>query len=99
MHKMIVKEFSVRCPRSWVEMFEKLWVKVRIEKYSIQHANFQYDVILTGRADSIPIFLHEIPLLFRRGLIPVDVALIHVKIVFLPIAQMFNLNFYAFILL
>lgn len=30
-----------------------------------------------GRGDSIPIFLHEIPLLFRRGLIPIDVALIH----------------------
>lgn len=33
--------------------------------------------VADGRADSIPIFLHEIPLLFRRGLIPVDVALIH----------------------
>jgi acyl-CoA hydrolase len=32
-----------------------------------------------GRADAIPIFLHEIPLLFRRGLIPVDVALINVR--------------------
>lgn len=29
-----------------------------------------------GRADSIPIFLHEIPLLFRRGIVPVDVALV-----------------------
>lgn len=33
--------------------------------------------VAEGRADAIPIFLHEIPLLFRRGLIPVDVALIH----------------------
>lgn len=32
--------------------------------------------VAEGRADSIPIFLHEIPLLFRRGLIPIDVALI-----------------------
>ena len=32
-----------------------------------------------GRSDSIPIFLHEIPLLFRRGLIPIDVSLITVS--------------------
>lgn len=32
--------------------------------------------VADGRADTIPIFLHEIPLLFRRGLIPIDVALI-----------------------
>lgn len=32
--------------------------------------------VAEGRADSIPIFLHEIPLLFRRGLIPIDVSLI-----------------------
>lgn len=35
--------------------------------------------VADGRADSIPIFLHEIPLLFRRGLIPIDVALIQVR--------------------
>jgi acyl-CoA hydrolase len=35
--------------------------------------------VAEGRADSIPIFLHEIPLLFRRGLIPIDVALIQVR--------------------
>lgn len=32
--------------------------------------------VAEGRSDSIPIFLHEIPLLFRRGLIPIDVSLI-----------------------
>lgn len=32
--------------------------------------------VADGRSDSIPIFLHEIPLLFRRGLIPIDVSLI-----------------------
>lgn len=32
--------------------------------------------VAEGRADTIPIFLHEIPLLFRRGLINIDVALI-----------------------
>jgi acyl-CoA hydrolase len=31
-----------------------------------------------GRADSTPIFLGEIPLLFHRGILPVDVALIQV---------------------
>lgn len=35
--------------------------------------------VADGRADAIPIFLHEIPLLFRRGIIPVDVALINVN--------------------
>lgn len=32
-----------------------------------------------GRADFTPCFLSEIPLLFRNGLIPIDVALIHVS--------------------
>ena len=32
-----------------------------------------------GRADYIPIFLSEVPLLFRRGLLPLDVALIQVS--------------------
>jgi acetyl-CoA hydrolase len=31
-----------------------------------------------GRADFTPCFLSEIPLLFRRGILPLDVALIHV---------------------
>lgn len=34
--------------------------------------------VAEGRADAIPIFLHEIPLLFRRGIIPIDVALVQV---------------------
>lgn len=33
----------------------------------------------TGRADYIPVFLSEIPALFRRGFLPVDVAMIHVS--------------------
>lgn len=41
--------------------------------------------VADGRADSIPIFLHEIPLLFRRKIIPVDVALVTVR--FLGISQ------------
>lgn len=32
-----------------------------------------------GRADVTPIYLYEYPLLFTRGIIPVDVALIHVS--------------------
>lgn len=32
-----------------------------------------------GRADFIPVFLSEIPLLFRRNILNVDVALVHVS--------------------
>ena len=35
--------------------------------------------IALGEADFIPCFLSEVPLLMRRGIIPVDVALIHVS--------------------
>ena len=35
--------------------------------------------IAAGRADYVPIFLSEIPLLFRRGVKPVDVALINIS--------------------
>lgn len=33
--------------------------------------------VADGRGDAIPIFLHEIPLLFRRKMIEPDIALIH----------------------
>jgi 4-hydroxybutyrate CoA-transferase len=32
-----------------------------------------------GRADYVPIFLHQIPRLFREGIVPVDVAMLHVS--------------------
>jgi 4-hydroxybutyrate CoA-transferase len=32
-----------------------------------------------GRADFTPCFLHEIPALFRSGLLPIDVALVHLS--------------------
>lgn len=32
-----------------------------------------------GRGDYIPVFLSEIPALFRRGVLPLDIALIHVS--------------------
>lgn len=32
-----------------------------------------------GRADYVPVFLHEIPRLFREGIIPLDLAFIHVS--------------------
>jgi 4-hydroxybutyrate CoA-transferase len=32
-----------------------------------------------GRADYIPVFLSEVPALFRNGILPIDVALIHVS--------------------
>ncbi len=35
--------------------------------------------VAMGNADYIPVFLSEVPLLFRRGIVPLDVALIHVS--------------------
>lgn len=35
--------------------------------------------VALGEADFIPCFLSEVPLLMRRGIIPIDVALIHVS--------------------
>ena len=32
-----------------------------------------------GRADYVPIFLGEVPLLFRRNVVNIDVALVHVS--------------------
>ena len=37
------------------------------------------EAVNTGRADFVPIFLSEIPLLFRRRVINLDVALIQVS--------------------
>jgi len=36
-------------------------------------------LLLSGRAAYLPIFLNEIPSLFRRGLYPVDVAMVQVS--------------------
>lgn len=36
-------------------------------------------VVNSAHGDYIPVFLSEIPLLFRRGMLPLDVALIHVS--------------------
>lgn len=36
--------------------------------------------VAEGRSDTIPIFLKEIPLLFFKGIVKPDVALIHVSI-------------------
>jgi acyl-CoA hydrolase len=35
--------------------------------------------VAEGRADFVPIFLSEVPLLFRRRLMPLDMALVHVS--------------------
>ncbi len=32
-----------------------------------------------GRGDYVPIFLSEIPILFRKGILPIDVAIVHVS--------------------
>lgn len=37
------------------------------------------DAVATGRADYIPIFLSEIPALFRKAILPLDVALVTVS--------------------
>lgn len=37
------------------------------------------DAVSAGRADYVPVFLSEVPQLFRRGILPIDVALIQVS--------------------
>src|SRR5688572_14775560 len=37
------------------------------------------EAVNDGRGDYVPIFLSEIPILFRRGILPLDVALIQVS--------------------
>jgi 4-hydroxybutyrate CoA-transferase len=37
------------------------------------------EAVQSGRADFIPNFLSEIPYFFRKGIIPIDIALIHVS--------------------
>ncbi len=38
------------------------------------------EAVASGRADYMPVFLSEVPLLFRRGVLPLDVALLHVSL-------------------
>ena len=37
------------------------------------------EAVNDGRGDYVPIFLSEIPILFRRGILPIDVAIVHVS--------------------
>ena len=37
------------------------------------------EAVNDGRADYVPIFLSEIPILFKRGILPLDVAIVHVS--------------------
>lgn len=37
------------------------------------------DAVNDGRGDYVPIFLSEIPILFRKGILPIDVALVQVS--------------------
>lgn len=37
------------------------------------------EAVNDGRADYIPVFLSEVPRLFRKGILPLDVALLHVS--------------------
>ena len=43
------------------------------------------DAINDGRADFTPIFLSEIPHLFRRGILNLDVALVQVRLFYVTI--------------
>ena len=38
------------------------------------------EAVNEGRGDYVPIFLSEIPTLFKRGILPLDVALVHVSL-------------------
>lgn len=38
------------------------------------------EAVNDGRGDYVPIFLSEIPILFRRGILPIDVALVQVSL-------------------
>ena len=55
------------------------------EHYDTFHVNAMFigknirRAINDGHADFIPSFLSEVPLLFRRGILPLDVALVHVS--------------------
>ncbi len=37
------------------------------------------EAVDAGRADYVPVFLSEVPDLFRRGVLPIDVAMVHVS--------------------
>lgn len=47
--------------------------------YSMFLAPNSRQAVLEGRADYIPCFLSEVPIMFRRGRIPIDLALIQVS--------------------
>lgn len=38
------------------------------------------DAVQAGRADYVPVFLSEIPELFKQGILPIDVAIVHVSV-------------------
>lgn len=37
------------------------------------------EAVNSGRGDYVPVFLSEIPILFRKGILPIDVAMVHVS--------------------
>ena len=59
------------------------YLRPGMEGHFIHNATFigknSREAVQDGRADFIPIFLSEIPLLFKNGAIKLDVALIHVS--------------------
>ena len=56
---------------------------VSLEGHFLMNSLFVSDsnrkAVNEGRGDYIPVFLSEIPLLFNRGILPLDVAIIHVS--------------------
>jgi len=50
---------------------------IRVNTLFISHNVRQ--AVHEGRADFTPVFLSELPLLFKRGILPIDVAFVHVS--------------------
>ena len=47
--------------------------------YSLFTGANMREAVQAGRADFVPVFLSDVPRLFRRGAIPLDVAILHVS--------------------
>ena len=88
-HKIVEALVNRKDELDQVEIFHALtvgelsYLKPGMEKHFIHNATFigknSREAVQDGRAEFIPIFLSEIPLLFKRGEIKLDAALIHVS--------------------
>lgn len=62
-----------KAPYAAAEMAESFHVNAFFVGANVRHA------LLEGHADYIPVFLSEVPALFRKGVLPLDVALLNVS--------------------